>query len=231
MQLEASAIFVFNSYPLNILFLFYEMNSTKTLLFIGACVILAMTLLSDCVTSYVYDDDDGEDDGGDDVESSNGVLSVGKRSSTSALCRRCMFHRDDWMSCSLCYGRPRGIVPYYSKRSSVAADYEADDDDDETNEADDKRTRVDSYLLDHRCCDVLRIRQCCRRGAGKRDYYATRFPDDFDGGQEDYDDDVVRREYATRFFPLEGIGNGQCSCCDGPLLDYSCCSLSCSKRK
>lgn len=199
------------------------MNSTKTLLVIG-CVILAMTLFSDYVTSYPYDDDEYDD--GDDVDSSSedGVLSVGKRSN-NALCRRCMFHRDDWMSCRLCYGRPRGIVPYYSKRSSVAAsDYE----DDETNEEDDKRKRgYDSYFLDNRCCDVLRIRQCCRRGAGKRDYHSIRFPDDFD----DQDYDVVRREHVTSFFPFEGIRNGQCSCCDGPLLDYSCCSLSCSKRK
>lgn len=214
-----------------------KMDSAKTSLVIG-CVVLAMTLFDGRMTSHAYDDGVTSDD---DYVAALPMADVSKRS-TSSFCRRCRFHRDDWVSCGLCYGRPRGIVPYYGKRSfgrneAAAGEWQEED---PAGGGDDGRSNpgprgVNSAVLYARCCDALGLQGCCRRRrAGKRGYYTVYFPDDVylgGGGGEGERYETMKRGYETSFLPLEENIGGRCSCCDEPMFDYSCCSLSCSKRK
>lgn len=203
------------------------MDSAKVILVVCSAI-LALTFFSGCVTSFAYDEDFPSDDY--DIL----PVPIGKRSN-NPFCRRCLIHRDEWMNCNLCYGRPRGIVPYFGKRSPSLQDdsYQDEGDDEGRRISDDdlelrmadKRARsgARSSFLDTRCCDVLGIRECCRRSVGKREYHTIFFPDEAN-------DQPWKREYETSFVPLDD-GNGLCSCCEGPLFDFSCCSLTCTKRK
>src|SRR6218665_672921 len=213
------------------------MDSAKIILIVCSAI-WTLTFFSGCVTSFAYDEDFPSDDY--DIL----PVPIGKRSQ-NPFCRRCLIHRDEWMSCNLCYGRPRGIVPYFGKRSSSSLQddfYQDDSDgdgrrisgDDMERRMVDKRARsgtrsgARNSFLDTRCCDALGIRECCRRSLGKREYRTILFPEE---EEEEEDDQPWKREYETSLVPLDDSDGGVCSCCEGPLFDFSCCSMACTKRK